>query len=64
MNCNMLENATKIKKLKDPITGEVKTIQIFFPGKRLFVPMNEKNRWYAEIKKQVDAGTLTVEDAD
>ena len=29
------------------------------------VPMNdETNRYYAEIKKQVDAGTLTIKDAD
>jgi hypothetical protein len=28
------------------------------------VPIDENNRHYAEIKKQVDAGTLTIEDAD
>ena len=28
------------------------------------VPIDENNRHYAEIKTQVDAGTLTIEDAD
>ena len=28
------------------------------------VPLNEDNRHYAEIKRQVDAGELTIEDAD
>ena len=28
------------------------------------VPIDEGNRHYAEIKAQVDAGTLTIEEAD
>ena len=28
------------------------------------VPINEENTDYQEIKKQVDAGTLTIEEAD
>jgi hypothetical protein len=32
--------------------------------KEMFVPIDENNRHYAEIKAQVDAGTLTIEDAD
>ena len=28
------------------------------------VPLDENNRHYAEIKRQVDAGELTIEDAD
>ena len=28
------------------------------------VPIDENNRHYAEIKTQVDAGTLTIEEAD
>ena len=33
-------------------------------GKEMFVPIDENNRHYAEIKTKVDAGTLTIEDAD
>ena len=37
---------------------------ILLDGKEMFVPIDENNRHYAEIKAQVDAGTLTIEDAD
>ena len=30
----------------------------------MFVPIDEGNTHYAEIKRQVDAGELTIEDAD
>ena len=32
--------------------------------KRMSVPQNLANTHYAEIKRQVDAGELTIEDAD
>lgn len=33
-------------------------------GVEMFVPIDEANIHYAEIKRQVDAGELTIEDAD
>lgn len=33
-------------------------------GKEMFVPMDTQNTDYAEILRQVDAGTLTIEEAD
>ncbi len=33
-------------------------------GNTLYVPLDEANTDYAEIKRQVDAGELTIEDAD
>ena len=33
-------------------------------GQELSVPLDPANRHYAEILKQVDAGTLTIADAD
>ena len=33
-------------------------------GKSCSVPISEDNSEYIEIKKQVDAGTLTIADAD
>ena len=33
-------------------------------GEDMFVPIAVGNRHYDEIKKQVDAGTLTIADAD
>ena len=33
-------------------------------GQELQVPLDTANRHYAEIKKQVDAGDITIADAD
>jgi len=33
-------------------------------GKTLGVPLDPANRHYAEILRQVDAGTLTIQDAE
>jgi hypothetical protein len=33
-------------------------------GQEMSVPLDPANRHYAEILKQVDAGTLTIADAD
>ena len=33
-------------------------------GKQISVPLDTANRHYVEILKQVEAGTLTIEEAD
>ena len=33
-------------------------------GTEMFVPLDPANRHYAEILRQVEAGTLTIQDAD
>ena len=33
-------------------------------GTEMFVPLDPANRHYAEILRQVEAGTLTIADAD
>jgi len=33
-------------------------------GTEMFVPLDPANRHYAEIMRQVNAGTLTIQDAD
>ena len=33
-------------------------------GQELFVPLDPANRHYAEILRQVEAGTLTIAEAD
>ena len=40
------------------------SIKATIDGQEMFVPIDEANRHYAEIKRQVDAGELTIEDAD
>jgi hypothetical protein len=44
--------------------GENSMIKATIDGQELFVPITEGNRHYDEIKRQVDAGTLTIEAAD
>tara|TARA_Y100001963_G_scaffold72692_1_gene101118 strand:+ start:447 stop:638 length:192 start_codon:yes stop_codon:yes gene_type:complete len=41
-----------------------KYIQATIDGVVSSVPINEMNMDYAQIKRQVDAGELTIEDAD
>ena len=45
------------------LKGE-KTIKAMIDGIETIVPISEGNRHYDEIKKQVEAGTLTIEAAD
>jgi len=40
------------------------TIKATIDGVIMFVPLDPANRHYAEILKQVEEGTLTIEDAD
>jgi len=44
--------------------GNNLNIQATIDGQELFVPLDPANRHYAEILKQVEAGTLTVADAE
>ena len=40
------------------------SIQAVISGETVSVPLDPANRHYAEIMRQVDAGTLTIQDAD
>ena len=44
--------------------GNNNTINAVIDGKTMFVPLDPANRHYAEIMRQVDAGTLTIAEAD
>ncbi len=57
-------NITSAKYLKDLISGKINTIEIVIDKQTYFVPKEEGNRHYDEIMRQVDAGTLTIEEAD
>jgi hypothetical protein len=39
-------------------------IQATIDGQEMFVPLDPNNRHYAEILRQVEAGTLTIADAE
>tara|TARA_R100001443_G_scaffold110921_2_gene123332 strand:- start:618 stop:806 length:189 start_codon:yes stop_codon:yes gene_type:complete len=55
---------TSAKYLKDVISNETDTILAVINGKEICVPIDDDNRHYQSIKRQVDAGTLTIEEAD
>jgi hypothetical protein len=59
-------NITMARYQADPDTNETACICIELDGNgvMLSVPLDPANRHYAEISKQVAAGTLTIADAD
>ena len=46
------------------ISGDNVTIKATIDGIEMSVPLDPANRHYAEIQRQVAAGTLTIQDAD
>ena len=46
------------------VDGDNDTIRATIDGTEMNVPVAPGNRHYAEIMAQVEAGTLTIEDAD
>lgn len=47
-----------------PTTGEITSIKATIDGVEMFVPLDPANRHYNEIMRQVDAGELTIQEAD
>ena len=52
------------KYYKNGITGKACGIYCTINDVEVAVPLDPDNTDYAEILRQVDAGTLTIEDAD
>ena len=55
---------TSAKYIKDLISEKINTIEIVIDEQTYFVPMREGNRHYDEIMRQVEAGELTIAEAD
>jgi hypothetical protein len=47
-----------------PMTGENCSITAVIDGVTLSVPLDPANRHYAEILRQVEAGTLVIQEAE
>ena len=45
------------------ISGDNTSIKAVINGQTVHVPLDPANRHYAEIMRQVEAGTLTIQDA-
>lgn len=46
------------------IEGTNTSIRATIDGQEMFVPIDPANRHYAEIMRQVEAGTLTIQEAE
>ena len=55
-----IESAVYLVDLEGTNTGIKATID----GTTLYIPLEPANRHYAEILRQVEAGDLTIQDAD
>ena len=51
-------------KYEKNMQDEIVAIYIIADGKDLKVPLRSENRHYAEIMRQVEAGELTIQEAD
>lgn len=57
-------NIKSAKYMKMPKGEKVDTIEVVTDTETMYVPISEDNMHYVEVKKQVDAGTLTIKDAE
>ena len=59
-------NITSAQYQKDPLSSNNNnvSVSVVVDGETLSVPMDPANRHYAEILRQVEAGELTIADAD
>lgn len=57
-------NITSAQYVKNTDTNENYTVQATIDGVEMSVPLDLANRHYAEILRQVEAGTLTIAAAD
>ena len=57
-------NITSAQYVTDTLTGDAASITAVIDGVTMSVPLDPANRHYAEIMRQVEAGTLVVAEAD
>jgi len=57
-------NITEAQYQVDSVSNEATNIKAIIDGVEMFVPLAAGNRHYDEIIRQVEAGTLTIQEAD
>jgi hypothetical protein len=57
-------NITSAQYFVSPTTGNNTSVQATIDGQEMSVPLDPANRHYAEIMRQVEAGELTIADAE
>ena len=59
-----ITSAQKLSVTKNGVLIENQTLLVVIDNVEMSVPTDPANRHYAEILRQVDAGELTIQDAD
>jgi hypothetical protein len=54
---------TSAQYISDLLSDTNTTIRVIIDGQEMFVPTDPANRHYAEIMRQVEAGTLVIAEA-
>jgi hypothetical protein len=57
-------NITSAQYVADLLSGNNSSIKATIDGTEMSVPLDPANRHYAEILRQVEAGTLTIQEAE
>ena len=57
-------NITNAQYIRDPLYDRIDIIKATINDEIMFVPINTANSDYVEIMRQVDAGELTIEEAE
>jgi hypothetical protein len=55
---------TSAQYVNSAMTGQPSSIKATIDGNECFVPLAPGNRHYDEIMRQVEAGTLVIQEAD
>ena len=55
---------TSAQYVSGPMSNKVSSIKATIDGTEMFVPLDPANRHYAEIMRQVEAGTLVIQEAE
>ena len=59
-----MENMNITSAQYNYINGQNASIEAVIDGQNVSVPLDPANRHYAEILRQVEAGTLTIQEAE
>ena len=55
---------TSAQYISDLLSDTNTTIRVIIDGQEMFVPTDPANRYYAEIMRQVEAGTRVIAEAE
>ena len=55
---------TSAQYTSDPLSGTNSSIRATIDGVTMSVPLDPANRHYSEIMRQVEAGTLVIQEAE